>query len=170
MTITRPLLGLVAGTFLLCSAPAQAQSVSPRDDILIRQMIENLQKAVNTHNPDAWVAEFTANARYITRNGEVLQGQKQIRASAIDAFTGFLKGAQTAFRIDRIIALGPDYALVDTTHFVRNVRQMPPWATPSSPGAYQTRGRYVAQRYSGTDWQVLALQITPIRPTQQARR
>jgi hypothetical protein len=62
--------------------------------------------------------------------------------------------------------------MIDATHIVRNVRQMPQWATPTGPGSYQTRARYIAQRFSGTDWQVLALQITPIRPAQpqQARR
>ena len=170
MTIRLPV-GVIAGALLLCSAAiAQPRSVSPRDAMLIRQMIENLQQALNTNNPEAWGAEFATDARFINRDGQVLQGQKAIRTSAANAFTGFLKGANSMFRIDRIIPLGPDFALVDATHFVTNVRQMPAWATPTGRGAYQTRARYVVQRFSGTDWQVLALQITPIRTPQQVRR
>ena len=160
----------VAGLILIASAEAHAQRVSPRDEVLIRQMVENLQRALNRNNPEAWVAEFAPNARFVNRSGEVLQGQKAIQASAVGSFTGFLKGAQSVFRVDRIVPLGADFALVDATHFVRNVRAMPEWASPSGPGAYQTRARYVAQRFDGSDWQVLALQITPIRPQPTARR
>ena len=172
MPARRLLPGLAAGVLLLCSAPGAAQTdhVSPRDRILIGQMIENLQEALNTHDPAAWVAEFMPNARFINREGQVIQGRDAIRASATDSFSGFLKGAQSLFRIDRILPLGEDYALVDATHFVRNVRNIPSWAAPTGPGTYQTRARYVAQRASQTDWQVLAMQITPIRPVRQASR
>lgn len=172
MPLHRLLPSLVAGALLLCpvTAAAQTEQVSPRDRVLIGQMVENLQMALNSHDPEAWVAEFAPQARFINREGQVLQGRDAIRRSATDSFSGFLKGAQSVFRIDRIVPLGANHALVDATHFVRNVRTMPAWASPSAPGAYQTRARYVAQRVSRTDWQVIAMQITPIRPVRQASR
>lgn len=164
--------GLAAGLLLLSSPPAAAQAdhVTPRDRVLIGQMVENLQQALNTHDPEAWVAEFMPNARFINRDGRIIEGRQAIRASATDSFSGFLKGAQSLFRIDRVVPLGNDFALVDATHFVRNVRNIPSWAAPTGPGTYQTRARYIAQRASTTDWQVLAMQITPIRPVTQASR
>lgn len=172
MPAHRFLPGLAAGVLLLSPAPLAAQRdlVTPRDRVLIGQMIENLQQALNTHDPEAWVAEFMPNARFINREGRVIEGRRAIRTSATDSFSGFLKGAQSVFRIDRIVPLGDDFALVDATHFVRNVRDIPTWAAPTGPGTYQTRARYVAQRASTTDWQVLAMQITPIRPVRQASR
>ena len=170
MTIARLLKSLAIGLTVAWSTMAVAQVRPPPDDSdrTVQQLIANLQSALNTGNVERWAAEFTSNARFIAPSGTVLQGRDRIRADASEVFAGVLKGANTAIRIDRVLPLGTDYAVVDATHFVRSLREPPPWAIETRRGSWQHLARYVCQRTNKTDWQVLALQLTPVRPATRA--
>lgn len=172
MTIGTLLRTVVIGSALLCGSASFAQIRLPpdEDEPTVQQLIANLQTALNTGNVERFAAEFTPKARLVMPSGEILANRDAIRANFANAYTGFFKGAITAIRIDRVVPLGIDYAMVDTTHFVRNLRSAPVWAIETKPGAYQLRARYISQRIGSTDWQVLGLQTTPIRPIQQARK
>lgn len=172
MTIARLLQNLTIGLAAACGAMAVAQVRTPPTDSdrTVQQLIANLQGALNTGNVERWAAEFTPNARFIAPVGNVLQGRDRIRADASQVFAGVLKGASTAIRIDRVLPLGADYAVVDATHFVRSLREPPAWAIETKRGSWQHLARYVCQRTNKTDWQVVALQLTPVHPTRQAPR
>jgi uncharacterized protein (TIGR02246 family) len=152
------------------AAAAQVRLPPTNADRTVQQLIANLQSALNTGNVERWAAEFMPDAQFIVPNGDVLQGRDQIHTDAAKVLRGVLKGASTAIRIDRVVPLGTDYAIVDTTHFVRSLREPPAWAVETKRGNWQHVARYICQRTNDTDWQVVALQFTPIRSTQQARR
>jgi uncharacterized protein (TIGR02246 family) len=170
--ISQRLRYLIIGAAVACSTAAGAQvRLPPTDaDQTVQQLIANLQTAMNTGNVERWSAEFMPDGRFITPSGAVLQGRNQIRPDAARVFGGVLKGASTAIRINRVLPLGTDYAVVDATHFVRSLREPPPWAIETKQGTWQHLARYICHRTDGTDWQVVALQLTPIGRAQQARR
>ena len=172
MTTRQLVRTLVISSIVVCGAASAAELRLPptQSDQTVHQLIANLQQALNTGNVERWTAEFTRNARFIVPDGESLEGRDAIRADAIHVLGGVLKGANTAIRIDHVMPLGTDYALVDATHFVRSLREPPVWAIETKPGTWQHRARYVCQRVTDADWQVLGLQFTPIRPRQQASR
>jgi uncharacterized protein (TIGR02246 family) len=170
--ISQRLRYLIIGVAVACSIPGAAQVRLPptNADQTVQQLIANVQTAMNTRNVERWAAEFMPDGRFITPSGTVLQGRNQIRADAAQVFGGVLKGASTAIRIDRVLPLGTDYAIVDATHFVRSLREPPFWAIETKRGTWQHLARYICYRTDGTDWQVVALQLTPIGRAQPAGR
>ncbi|MBM7113974.1 SgcJ/EcaC family oxidoreductase [Archangium primigenium] len=147
--------------FTACAHADRAQ-----DELSIRQMVAAQTEAWNRQDAAAWTADFVADADFVNIVGTPFAGRQQIEERHAAIFNSLFKGSHAEVTVRRLVFLGEDAAVVDTTHNVTQYQGLPPGVQATEPGLLRTQMKYVLQRIDGT-WRIVAGQNTDEKPRPQ---
>jgi uncharacterized protein (TIGR02246 family) len=116
----------------------------------VEETIAALVRAWAAHDDQAYAAQFTADATYVTWVGTRYQGRADIAGSHRVLWRKFLQGSTLADEITDVRFTGPDTAIVTSRGEVQRGR-------PKKLGKIQT---YVLVREPDGRWRIAAFQNT----------
>jgi uncharacterized protein (TIGR02246 family) len=145
--------------FTACAHANHAQ-----DELAIRQLVAVQTEAWNRQDATAWSADYVPDADFINIRGTVFAGREQIAQRHAAIFDTIFKGTHAEVTVRKLVFLGDDVAVVDTTHVVTHYQGLPPGVQATEPGLLRTQMRYVMQRTDGR-WWIVAGQNTDEKPT-----
>ncbi|MFI5527688.1 SgcJ/EcaC family oxidoreductase [Kitasatospora sp. NPDC051853] len=126
----------------------------------VTEVLARLADAWARHDADAYGAEFTEDAGYVTYVGTHYRGRSDIVASHRVLFAGFLKGTRLADELLDVRFPAPGLAVVTSRGDTYK---------GSSPKGRLTKVQtYTLVRESGGRWRVAAFQNTKRRPLLEA--
>lgn len=125
----------------------------------ITAVIASLIDAWGRHDAEAFGAQFTADATYITYVGTCYSGRQDIVRSHRALFQKFLKGTRLADKITSIRLVGPDTAVVTSRGDTYKSEH------PKKLTKVQT---YTLVRQDDGRWRIAAFQNTKRKPLMEA--
>jgi uncharacterized protein (TIGR02246 family) len=129
------------------------------DRAAVTAVIASLLDAWGRHDADAYGAQFTEDATYITWLGTYTRGRREIAASHRALWAKFLKGTRLADQILDVRLVGSDTAIV--TSRGDTYKRKPPRKLTK----VQT---YTLVRESDGQWRIAAFQNTKRKPLFEA--
>jgi len=144
--------------FTACAHADHAQ-----DELAIRQLVSVQTEAWNRQDATAWTADYIPDADFVNIVGTVFTGREEIAQRHAAIFNTVFKGSHAEVTVRKLVFLGEDVAVVDTTHKVTNYQGLPPGVQATEPGLLRTQMKYVMQRVDG-QWRIVAGQNTDEKP------
>jgi uncharacterized protein (TIGR02246 family) len=166
------LAALVAG----CSDHAPTAARATRTDAQLAvgtnnkqrtQSIEDLVAAVQAAAAAADAATYATlvaeDVEVITATGAIISGRAAYQAYLEAFFSSPFTGSFSDITLRGVRFLTGTIAVVDLDLVYSGVTELPPGLTPTEPGVLRVRLRWVVMKRGG-DWQIVAVQSTPIPP------
>ncbi|SDE68867.1 SgcJ/EcaC family oxidoreductase [Terriglobus roseus] len=158
---------LAAAALLLVPAylsPAAETSAPLTSTEQIQQIIAHQLDSWNRNDAAAWASDYSTLATFINVRGDVVKGREAIEKIHAFIFQGPYKGTRLSASIDTIEYPAPHVAIADITSEVSGFATLPPGLTPTEPGIFRTRLKYILVEEAGT-WRIAAAQNTAVSPT-----
>ncbi|MEO8010678.1 MAG: SgcJ/EcaC family oxidoreductase [Dokdonella sp.] len=127
----------------------------------LQASLERLARAWNAGDAAGWAAEFWPDGEQVNILGDILPSADVIRDRHAEVFAGPFKNSHYECEQRRVLFLGSDFAIVDSTIRVTNFRGLPPATVATSPGVLLTRMKQLYERRNGL-WRIASAQNTAV--------
>lgn len=129
----------------------------------LQASLERLALAWNAGDAAGWAAEFWPDGEQVNIIGAVLPSANVIRDRHAEVFAGPFKNSHYECEERRVLFLGSDFAMVDSTLRVTNFRGLPAGTVATSPGVLLTRMKLLYEHRDG-HWRIASAQNTAVTP------
>ena len=127
----------------------------------LQASLDRLALAWNAGDAVGWAAEFWPDGEQVNILGDILPNANVIRDRHAKVFAGAFKNSHYDCELRRMLFLGSDFAVVDSTLRVTNFRGLPPGTVATSPGVLLTRMKQLDERRDGL-WRTASAQNTAV--------
>jgi uncharacterized protein (TIGR02246 family) len=141
-------------------APTAALSDEKAALAAAEPVVTALEKAWNSGDAEAYVANYWPDAELINVFGSVSLGREEIKARVAEIFAGAFKGSQVHSTIRKVRRYAENLIVVDLDQ--DNTGVVRPGSPPGSARQpYQTRFKHILERRNG-EWRIIASHNTRI--------
>lgn len=140
---------------LTLSVKAQAAQTMSSDETSVRQIVQQVQEAWNTHDGKAFASPFAADADYVVVNGMYVKGRDEIEKGHTALFNSIYKDSRNVATIKSVRLLRKDIAVV---HVEWNLE----FTAGGKPQKAHALNTMIMTKDKGK-WSIAAFQNTPIQ-------
>ncbi len=132
-------------------------------------VIQELDKAWNIGDGDAWASHYTEDGEFINILGTIFKGRDSVARHHNEILSSTFKGSNVKSRIRRILWVGSGSVIVDTDFFVYEFERLPKRLPRiREDGSMAHRLKHILVKQDG-HWRIVASQNTPLMPLAPAR-